>query len=312
MALGLVACVCCTSQPQAVRRDGFPDFVTTNENYYVTRIGQIPEIDPQTYTLEVVGLIDNPLLLGLEELYAMQMEDLPLTIECIGNATSGSLLSTAVWSGFRLYDLLQSLGLQEGATGVRYEAADGYYASHTIDQVRTNGVLVALYMNGVPIPPQHGFPIRILNPGYFGVKQPAWVTRIEVIDRPLEDYWEDRGWDCSPPMDIDSVVFAPRSRATVEAGQPLRITGAAFGGTRVAKVELTVDKGTSWSEARIVEQMDADNVWVFWEAEITFSESGAQAIHVRATDIHGRAQPESDPDSLDGANKWTMIRVSVQ
>lgn len=302
----------CTSEKLAVKDSGFPDFITSNKNYYVTRIGEVPQIDASTYSLEVKGLVDRPRSFNLEELYAMEMIELPLTVECIGNSPSGPLVSTAVWKGFRLYDLLQSLGVHEDATGVRYQAADGYYASHTMEQIRDNGILAALYMNGEPIPPLHGFPLRILNPGYFGVKQPAWVTSIEVIDMPMKDYWEDRGWDCSPPMGIDSVIFQPARAAKVAAGEALRISGAAFGGTRAVKVELTTDKGESWSAAEIVKKMDADNVWVFWEAELMFPKQGSYTVNVRATDIHGNAQVETDPDRYDGANDWPLLRVTVE
>ena len=309
LALGFTAC---TSKKFAVKESGFPDFITSNENYYVTRIGDVPKIDASTYSLEVKGLVDRPGSFSLDELYAMEMIELPLTVECIGNSPSGPLVSTAVWKGFLLYELLQSLGVHQDATGVRYEAADGYYASHTMEQIRDNGILAALYMNGEPIPPLHGFPIRILNPGYFGVKQPAWVTSIEVIDMPMKDYWEDRGWDCSPPMDIDSIIFKPAGGAKVATGDALRISGAAFGGTRVAKVELTTDKGKSWTAAEIVERMDADNVWVFWEADLVFTQRGTYTVNVRATDIQGNAQLETDPDRYDGANDWPLIRVTVE
>ncbi len=312
LALGLGMLLSCSSQQYSLKEGGFPDFVTKAEDYYVTRIGKVPEIDPDSYVLEVKGQIANPRSFTLEELYAMEMIELPLTVECIGNSPSGPLVSTAVWKGFRLYDLLESLGVRETATGVRYQAADGYYASHTMEQIRDNGVLAALYMNGEPIPPLHGFPLRILNPGYFGVKQPAWVTSIEVIDRPMKDYWEDRGWDCSPPMDIDAVIFQPQSSATAKAGEPLRITGAAFGGTRVARVEVTSDGGRSWSEASIVRNMDADNVWVFWEAQLAFTDRGSYLVNVRATDINGNSQQEADPDRYDGTNDWPLIRVTVE
>ncbi len=308
----LAGLLSCSSNKLAVKEDGFPDFISANEDYYVTRIGNIPKIDAATYSLNVKGLVENPKSFSLEELYAMEMIELPLTVECIGNSASGPLVSTAVWKGLRLYDLLESLGIREGVTGVRYQAADGYYASHTLEQIRDNDVVVALYMNGEPIPPLHGFPLRILNPGFFGVKQPAWVTDIEVIDRPMKDYWEDRGWDCSPPMDIDSQIFQPGRDATVKAGEPLRVTGAAFGGTRVAKVELTTDRGESWIEATIVKEMDADNVWVFWEAEIAFAKTGSYTVNARATDINGDVQKESDPDSYDGKNDWPLIRVKVE
>jgi hypothetical protein len=182
-----------------------------------------------------------------------------------------------------------------------------------MEQIRENKVLAALYMNGEVIPSVHGFPLRILNPGYYGVKQPAWVTKIEVIDMPIKDYWEDRGWDCSPRIAVDSKIFFPVKKATVKVGEPLTIGGAAFvGGTRIEKVELSFDGGESWSTAEIVERMDADNVWVFWEAELTLPEEGSYTVNVRATDIDGNAQIDDDPNKYDGRNDWPMLKVKVK
>jgi hypothetical protein len=292
--------------------DEFPDFITSNEDYYVTRIGKVPEIDANEYRLEVAGLVKAPRFFTLEELKALDLVELPLTVECIGNSPGGPQLSTAVWKGFYLYDFLVSLGLKDGATGVRYEAADGYFASHTLEQIRDNGVMGAIYMNGVPIPPLHGFPLRILNPGYYGVKQPAWVTRIEVIDRPMNDYWEDRGWDCSPPMEVDSVIFFPDKKAKAKPGKPLRIGGAAFGGRRISKVDLTADGGKTWTAAKIVKSEDADNIWVFWEGEMSFSKKGTYTVNARATDIQGNVQKEKDPKKFDGTGDWPVLKVRVK
>ncbi|MFX1606280.1 MAG: molybdopterin-dependent oxidoreductase, partial [Promethearchaeota archaeon] len=147
-------------------QDEFPDFFTKNEDYFVTRIGAVPEIDRDTYQLEITGLVENPTSYSLTELQSLEMIDLPLTIECIGNSANGRLVSTAIWRGFSLYDLLDSLGIMEGATGVKYSCKDGYFATHTMDQVENNGVLGALYMNEVEIPPLHGFPLRFLLPGH--------------------------------------------------------------------------------------------------------------------------------------------------
>ncbi len=298
-------------EPEATP-EGFPKFITPNDEYFVTRIGRVPEVDSKTFRLEISGLVSQPTSFSLDELYAMELVELPLTIECIGNSVGGPLLSTAIWKGIRLEDLLARAGASESATGVRYTAADGYYASHTMRQIRENGVLVALYMNGVPIPPLHGFPVRVLNPGYYGVKQPAWVVRIEVIDRPLEDYWNDRGWDVSPPMAIDSTIFTPDSPATVDRGESLRITGAAFGGRRVAKVEITSDRGETWIEAPIVKRLDADHTWVFWEIALAFDERGSYLVNVRATDVDGNTQIANDPDRLDGTSDWPLLRVTVR
>lgn len=299
------------SLPQGDNQSEFPDFFTKNEDYYITRIGSVPSIDRETYRLEITGMVDNPTSFTLDELQALDLVDLPLTIECIGNGATGKLLGTALWRGFILYDLLESLGIAENATGVKYLAADGYYASHTLDQIENNGVLGALYMNGVEIPPVQGFPLRILNPGYYGIKQPAWVTQIEVIDRPLEDYWEDRGWDTSPPIAIDSKIFFPEGATSVNASQNLRIGGCAFGGTRVKLVEYTIDGGSTWDYATIVQRIDADNVWVFWEINVSFSDIGQITLQIRATDIYDNKQPQFDSTPLDGTSSWPSLVINV-
>ncbi len=299
------------SEVQA-QNNNFPDFITSNKDYYVTRIGRIPKLKAEEYRLDVKGLIESPRKYALEELYALPMMEIPLTVECIGNSPNGPLLSTAVWKGIRLYDFLEELGIDKRATGVRYLGADGYYASHTLDQVKNNSVLLALYMNGEPIPAQHGFPLRILNPGYYGVKQPAWVTSIEVLDRPVKDYWEDRGWDCSPPMAVDSTIFFPKGRTRISLNRPFTVGGAAFGGTRIARVEITTDQGKTWQEAEIVKSMDRDHVWSFWEARLVFRKPGNYVINVRATDIHGNVQREDDPEKYDGTNDWPLLRLSIK
>jgi DMSO/TMAO reductase YedYZ molybdopterin-dependent catalytic subunit len=167
-------------------------------------------------------------------------------------------------------------------------------------------------MNGEIIPPVQGYPLRVLNPGYYGVKQPAWVTEIEVIGRPLEDFWGDRGWDVSPPIAVDAVIFYPVSDTQVTAGDTLELGGAAFGGTRVSRVEVTLDHGGQWQDAEIVKNMDADNVWVFWGARVVFPDTGDFTLNVRATDIHGNVQPDEDPEIFDGTNDWPVLHVGVR
>jgi DMSO/TMAO reductase YedYZ molybdopterin-dependent catalytic subunit len=119
----------------------FPPFITPTADYYITRIGKVPKIDPETYRLEVKGLVEDSRSLSLQELYSQPMKELTLTVECIGNSPNGPLLSTAVWKGFLLYDFLESLRISEGAAAVRYEGKDGYFASHSLDQVKKTASL---------------------------------------------------------------------------------------------------------------------------------------------------------------------------
>jgi DMSO/TMAO reductase YedYZ molybdopterin-dependent catalytic subunit len=168
-----------------------------------------------------------------------------------------------------------------------------------------------LYMNGEEIPPVQGFPLRILNPGYYGAKQPAWVVEIEVIDRPLEDYWDDRGWDTSPPMPIDSQIFFPKGIVSINLSESLTVGGCAFGGTRVKYVEYTLNGGLTWENATIVQQIDADNVWVFWQIELSFAERGQFTLKIRATDINDNQQVQLDSTVYDGISSWPSLFITV-
>jgi DMSO/TMAO reductase YedYZ molybdopterin-dependent catalytic subunit len=298
--------------PALVLGSEFPDFFTKNEDYYITRIGKVPKIDANAYRLEVTGLVENSRSFTIDELRALPRVKLPLTMECIGNSPNGPLVSTALWEGFKLYDLLASLGLSEKSTGVIYRAVDGYFASHTMEQIKNNNVIGALYMNGEVLPAEHGFPIRILNPGFYGVKQPQWVTEMEVIDYPVKDYWEERGWDCSPPMAADNVIFSPKKTSTIKAKRKIEIIGAAFGGTRIAKVEVTTDQGRTWNDAEIVQRIDTDYVWIFWKTTLRFNRVGKYQVNSRATDIHGNVQREEDPIRYDGNNDWPVLKFQVR
>jgi len=289
----------------------FPDFYTKTQDYFVANIGVIPEIDEHSYELKITGCIENPTNYSLSELRALPLIEFPLTIECIGNPSDGSLISTANWTGFSIYNLINTLGLKSNATGVKYYAADGYYATHTMEQLMNNTVIGALYLNNLTLPPIQGFPLRVINPGYYGAKQPAWVIEIEVIDMPLKDFWDDRGWDTSPRMLVDSKFFFPNNYHPVNIGDSILIGGAAYGGTRISKVEYTLNDGLDWHQAEIVKTVDFDNVWVFWVINLVATERGYITINVKATDIFNQTQPKTDPSFLNGDNSWPTLNIQV-
>ena len=309
LIIGLITIL--NSSGDSNRLGNFPNFYTKTEDYYITRIGDIPVIDEHSYKLEITGCVENPTNFSLSELRALPLIEFPLTIECIGNPSLGSLLSTANWTGFGIYDLLNSLGIKSNATGVKYYAADGYYATHTMEQLMNNSVIGALFINNQTLPPVQGFPLRIINPSFFGAKQPAWVIGIEVIDMPLSDYWDDRGWDTSPPMDVDSKIFFPDGFASVRSGNSILIGGAAYGGTRIAKVEYTINSGLDWQQAEIIKSVDFDHVWVFWLINLTTSGDGMIALHVKATDIYNRTQPKTDTQRNNGDNGWPYLFIEM-
>ena len=289
----------------------FPEFITPNDEYFVTRIGAVPEIQEDSYCLFITGLIDNPVELTLADLQMLPATGTPVTLECIGNSSTGKQLGTALWEGFLLHDLLAGLGIGANATHARFDCGDGFWATLSLEQIEDHGVIGALRMNGEELPAEQGYPLRVVLPGYYGVKHPAWVTGIELVDTPTDDYYEVSGWDCSPPMPVDSKFFFPGSGADVHAGVPFQVGGAAFGGTRVSKVEVTTDGGGTWTPAEIVQEYDMDHVWKFWQATLTLSTPGDVDIHARATDTQGNTQPQDDPDSWDGVESWPRLRVDV-
>jgi len=290
----------------------FPDFITSNSEYYDTRLDGIPEIDGESYELKISGAVDNPRTYSLEDLGKLEMVKKTLTIECIGNSANGSLMGNAEWRGFRVYDLLEGLGIQEGASTVKYISADGYFTFNTLDELQESEVLGALYMNDASIPPLYGFPLRIIFPGYYGVRQPGWVVEIEVLNTGPEDFWSGSGWKTSTPMTVDSKIFFPANNDRFNPGDSIRIGGAAYGARRISSVEVTLDKGMTWMPATITRSLDKDYVWVFWELMITPQETGTITINSRATSADDAVQPRADTDYLDGTNSWPEVSIKVQ
>jgi hypothetical protein len=316
LALATIGCESGIADREAPDSPGnqgiFPAFITPTEEYYDTKIGGIPSINGETYQLEISGAVDHPATFSLDELLAMELVKKTLTIECIGNSANGGLIGTAGWRGFRVYELLNSLGIKEGASTVKYISADGYFTYNTIEELKNRDVLGALYMNDESIPPLYGFPLRIIFPGYYGVRQPGWIVEIEVLESGPEDFWSGSGWKTDSSMAVDSRIFFPFNRATILQADSIRIGGAAYGARRISKVEVTLDEGNSWIPATIRQSQDEDYVWVFWEVHLALPVNASNiTIRSRATALDGSIQPRSDSDYLDGTNSWPSVSITV-
>lgn len=289
----------------------FPAFITLVNDYLDIRIDGIPEISGDTYQLKISGAVNSPATFSLEELRNLELVERSLTVECIENPANGDLLGTVTWKGFNLYALLDGLGIKEGTSTVKYTCADGYYTYNTLEELQNNGVLGALYINGESIPPKYGYPLRIIFPGYYGVRQPGWIVEIELMEEEVEDYWSATGWHTDSSMAIDSKIFFPADNYSLSLGESVNIGGAAFGSRRVASVELTADGGASWYPTTIQQKLDQDFVWIFWEASFTPASAGTFTIQARATGMDGRVQPAIDNEYLDGTNSWPAITINV-
>jgi hypothetical protein len=166
------------------------DEITPNDEFFVVKIGATPEIDGDTWTLTITGLVENETVLTLEQLRAMPAKEEKVTLKCVDGPSD-----TAVWKGVPLGHVLDMVGVEDGADEVLFRASDGYDSSLTIEDAYADDVLLCYEMNGEVLPKDHGYPLRVVVPGKWGYKWVKWVYRIEVIDYDHKGYWESRGWD---------------------------------------------------------------------------------------------------------------------
>ena len=309
----------CESKPQkqtlpddADQLLDFPAFITPVEDYFKISIGKIPALDKESYQLQISGAVNKPAVYTLDDLRNLEMVEKTLTTECIENPANGKLLGNATWKGFRLYDLLLGLGINEGVSAVKYICADGYYTYNTLEELQHADILGALYMNDETLPAEYGFPLRIIFPGYYGVRHPGWIVEIELLESGVEDYWSTLGWKTDSPMDIDSKILFPPYNSKFTFGDSVRIGGSAYGSRRIAAVDITVDDGKSWIPATIKQDMEEDYAWIFWEVTFMPQSTGTLTINSRATALDGSVQPRLDPSLLDGRNSWPVLTISVE
>jgi hypothetical protein len=293
----------------------FPEFITPTDKYFKINIAGNHTVDENTYRLKISGMVDHPAEFSLERLRHLNMIQKTVTVECIDNNNIGNLVGTIAWKGFDVYGLLNSLGIKPGATFAKYRCSDGYFTYNTLAELKNGGVLGALYMNGETIPAEYGFPLRIIFPGYYGVRQPGWVVEIELLDKGVRDFWGETQfdkWNTDSTIALDSKIFFPASYDSFTLGEKMKIGGAAYGCRRIASVDVTVDNGKTWIPAKIKQSIDEDYVWVFWEAEFTPTSAGVITINSRATATDGRVQPQGDPNYLDGINSWPLRKIVVK
>lgn len=264
---------------------GLTPRITPLEDFYTVDEELIdPDVDPARWRLSVGGLVEQPYELSYDELLAFPLVEQHTTLACISNPVGGDLISTATWTGARLADLLQRARPRDGAIEVVFRAIGGYSDSLPLADALRPVTLVAVGMNGQTLPRAHGFPARLLAPGYFGMKQPKWLSSIEVVDTPYDGYWEQRGW-------VKAAVVKTWSRID-GLDQPddgvWTVAGVAYAGDRrVERVEVSLDDGSSWRDAEI-EPPPSGMTWARWR--LAFDPSEASRVVVRATDGDGVVQ----------------------
>jgi DMSO/TMAO reductase YedYZ molybdopterin-dependent catalytic subunit len=287
--------------------------ITPVANFYVVSKNFVdPVVDAQGWSLAVGGLVDKPLKLSLTDLRALPGVTEYVTLECVSNDVGGGLMSTGSFTGVRLADLLTLAGARASGTWVAFTAVDGYTESIPVSLVQASPEIIVAYdLDGAPLPSSHGFPARMVIPGFYGMKGPKWLNRIDLVNRESGGYWEQQGWDHNPVVKTTSRIDMPTDGSVVKLG-PVTIAGVAFAGTRgIKKVEYSIDGGGSWSEAPFRTPLSS-LTWVLWTADWTPSAEGAYRIMARATDGTGALQDAHSAASYpSGASGYHTIHVDI-
>jgi DMSO/TMAO reductase YedYZ molybdopterin-dependent catalytic subunit len=294
-------------------RDLVNSEITDNRVFYRVDIDPIPpQLDFNQWSLKMTGKVNSPFTLNKDSLMALQTNDEYVTLECVSNTINppGALISNAKWTGVPLSTVLNQAGVASDAKYVVFHCADGYTVGIPLDRAMKSDALLAYKMNDELLPTGHGFPIRAIVPGIYGMMNAKWVTEIEVVDYVYLGYWQERGWSNDARIKTTSIIYHPSPLAQVSGTIP--IAGVAFAGDRgVGKVEVSTDGGSTWNEA-ILKKSLSPYSWVLWAYQWTPATKGSATIIVRAYDGAGTVQ---DPTSVqpfpNGASGYNSIRVTA-
>lgn len=293
--------------------EGQPPFRTSNRDFYrVDTALDLPRVTPEEWRLRIHGMVGREIELDFDDVLGLDLAERMITLTCVSNEVGGELAGNAVWLGYPLADLLARANPSPDADMLLSTSVDGFTASTPLAVV-TDGrdALLAIGMNGEPLPVEHGFPARLVVPGLYGyVSATKWVTDLELtrFDRATA-YWTDRGWAAQAPIKTASRIDVPRAFADLAAGRTV-VAGVAWAQHRgVAGVEVQVDDG-DWQAAELAAEASVDTwrQW-FWEWD---ADAGNHTLRVRATDGAGdRQTDEQAPPFPDGSSGWHSVVVRV-
>jgi DMSO/TMAO reductase YedYZ molybdopterin-dependent catalytic subunit len=287
-------------------------YVTPNPYFYRIDTALVtPQVDPTGWTLKIHGRVRNPLTLTFDQLMARPMIERYVTLACVSNEVGGDLISNAKWLGVPLKDLLDEVQPEDGADQVVSRSVDGWTCGTPTSVLRDGrDAMLAVGMNGEPLPVDHGFPVRMVTPGLYGyVSACKWITEMELSSfADFDAYWVRRGWSAQGPIKTQSRIDAPRE--TAKAGEVM-VAGIAWAQHRgVSVVEVSTDGGTTWKQAELHGTVSPDT-WRQWTLPWNAT-PGKHTIIVRAADTTGEVQSSRPvPVVPDGAEGWHSITVTV-
>lgn len=296
-----------------LKLSGLSPFRTSNDDFYRIDVALIvPELSTDDYALRIHGMVEKEMVLDFAAILARNLVERDITLTCVSNEVGGRYVGNARWLGAPLADLLDEVGVDPDADLLLSRSVDGMtIGTPTAVVMDGRDALIAVGMNGEPLPAEHGFPVRMVVPGLYGyVSATKWLVDLELtrFDQ-AEAYWVERGWAARGPVKTQSRIDTPQPFAKIEAGK-VAVAGVAWAQHRgIDKVEVRVDEGP-WQPARLaaVPSTDTWRQWVWrWDAR-----PGSHRIEVRATDADGYTQTAKGADPFpSGATGWHSTVVTV-
>ena len=273
-----------------------PEYTEVEDHYQVFIRTEPTVIDIATWTLPITGLVNNPLVLTLDDIRNnYESKDQYVTLSCISGRIGTTLISTTKWTGVGLQKILADVQPQDAARYLVITSGDGFYETVDLDLIASDDRIMLCYAwDGEPIPFDHGFPLRIWLPDRYGMKQPKWITGIEVTDEYQQGYWVERSWDEVAQVRATSVIDTIAVNDIIERGgqRLVPVGGIAFAGARgISKVEVRADGGP-WQEAQLREPL-SETTWVIWRHDWPFQE-GKHTFEVRCAEADGTPQIEKN------------------
>jgi DMSO/TMAO reductase YedYZ molybdopterin-dependent catalytic subunit len=262
-----------------------------------------PTLDAETWTLSVTGAVDQELEVTYDELTAMASKEVFNTLRCVGESLNGTKMDNALWTVAPMSPILERAGVDDQCC-VMLRAADGFYEEFPVAALKRG--LLAYRMNGRSLPRGHGAPVRALIPGHWGEINVKWLTEMEILERPAEGYWEQRGWHGTGPVNTVAKLHVVNRLA----GDRIQVAGHAYAGTRgVSAVQVSTDGGGTWHDARLSEALPGEDVWRQWAYEYD-SPGERHEVVVRAVEADGTVQPADERGAFpSGPSGWVTRTV---
>ena len=292
---------------------GLTPRITDNADHYTVDTTLIkPSVDATKWTLAIGGSVESPFSLTYDELLDLEAVEQLKTLECISNEVGGELISTALWTGVPLRDLLARAKPAAGTYDVKLTSVDGYTDSIRIEKAMEPETIVAYLMNGVTIPQDHGYPARLLVPDIYGMKNVKWLRSIECVTFDYLGYWMERGWSDSAIVNTNTRIDTPTRSVKWDGSAKIQIAGIAFAGARgIGTVEVSADDGRTFAAAELEPPL-GQLTWVRWRLDWTPPGTGRFKLVARATDQTGARETEIERGPFpNGATGWDRVDITV-